>query len=71
MSQVTLEERVARLEKLCDDWVQGQVDRREPGRDDWMKTVGMFTGDPVMKEIIEKGRRVREQDRQQTEMDGP
>ena len=63
MSQVTLEERVARLEKLFDDWVQGQLEQREPGRDDWMKTIGMFAGDPVMKEIIEEGRRVREQDR--------
>ncbi|MBC8871656.1 MAG: hypothetical protein H8E44_19695 [Planctomycetes bacterium] len=71
MSQVTLEERVARLEKLFDDWVHGQLDRREPGRDDWMKTVGMFAGDPVMKEIIEEGRRVREQDRQETQMDRP
>ena len=68
---MTLEERVARLEKLFDDWVHGQLDRRGPGRDDWMKTVGMFAGDPVMKEIIEEGRRVREQDRQQTQMDRP
>lgn len=71
MSQVTLEERVARLEKLFDDWVQSQLDRREPARDDWMKTVGMFAGDPAMKEIIEEGRHVREMDRQQTEMDRP
>ena len=69
MSQASLEERVARLEKLFDDWVHGQLDRRDPGRDDWMKTVGMFAGDPVMKEIIEEGRRVREQDRQQSQMD--
>jgi hypothetical protein len=36
-----------------------------------MKTLGMFAGDPVMKEIIEEGRRVREQDRQQSRLDSP
>ena len=71
MSQVALEERVTRLEKLYDDWLHGQLDRREPGRDDWLKSVGMFGGDPVMKEIIEEGRRVRAQDREQTRTDRP
>jgi len=37
----------------------------QPGRDDWQKTFGMFVGDPVMKEIIEAGRRIREEDRRQ------
>ena len=32
---------------------------------DWRRTVGMFRNDPVMKEIIEAGRRIREEDRQQ------
>ena len=71
MSQLPLEERVTRLEQLYDDWLRGQLDSREPGRDDWLKTVGMFAGDPVMKEIIEEGRRVREQDREQTRTDRP
>jgi len=66
MSQVTLEERVTRLERLYDDWFRGQLDRREPGPDDWLRSVGMFAGDLVMREIIEEGFRVREQDRQQT-----
>ena len=71
MSQVRLEERVTRLEQLYDDWLRGQLDPREPMRDDWLKTVGMFAGDPAMKEIIEEGRRVREQDREQTRTDRP
>lgn len=66
MSHTTLEARVARLEKLFDELVHSQVDRHEPGRDEWQKTVGMFAGDPVMKEIIEEGRHVREEDRRQT-----
>ena len=69
MSDITLEERVARLEKLFDEFASGQRLQREPGRDQWMKTVGMFAGDPVMNEIIEEGRRMRDKDRQQTRMD--
>src|SRR6516164_7382763 len=30
---------------------------------DWRSTIGMFAGDPVMKQIIEEGRRIREADR--------
>jgi hypothetical protein len=71
MLQVSLEERVTRLEQLYEDWFSGQPDRREPGRDDWLKSVGMFARDPMMKEIIDEGRRVREQDRQQTQSDRP
>jgi hypothetical protein len=71
MSQVPLEERVSRLEQLYDDWLRGQLDLHEPRRDDWLKTVGMFADDPVIKEIIEEGRRVREQDREQTRTDRP
>ncbi|MFO7906870.1 MAG: hypothetical protein ACQESR_03195 [Planctomycetota bacterium] len=69
MSDITLEERVARLEKLFDELASAQRPQREPGRDQWMKTVGMFAGDPVMNEIIEEGRRIRDEDRQQTRMD--
>jgi hypothetical protein len=71
MSQVTLEERVSRLEQLYEDWVHGELAGRQAGRDDWLKTLGMFAGDPVMKEIIEEGRLVREQDRQQSCLGSP
>lgn len=33
---------------------------------DWRRTTGMFDGDPLMKEIIEEGQRVREKDRRKT-----
>ncbi len=71
MSQVTLEERVSRLEQLYEDWVHGQLAGCQAGRDDWLRTFGMFAGDPVMKGIIEEGRRVRELDRQQSRPDAP
>ncbi len=64
MSQATIEERVTRLEQLIDQLLQEKAAGTQPGRDDWQKTFGMFAGDPVMKEIIEAGRRIREEDRQ-------
>ena len=33
---------------------------------DWRRTAGMFDGDPLMREIIEEGQRVREEDRRKT-----
>lgn len=32
---------------------------RQPGRDDWKKSVGMFDGDDLMKRIIERGAAIR------------
>ena len=67
MSQATIEERVTRLDQLMDQVLRTRLQSSQPGRDDWLRTFGMFTGDPVMKEIIEAGRRIREDDRQQAE----
>lgn len=66
MSQNTIEERVTRLEQLIDQLLT-KPPTSEPGRDDWRRTFGMFAGDPVMKEIIDAGQRVREEDRRQSE----
>ncbi len=60
----TLEERLARVEQLVEELVRKS---NSPERQkDWRRTIGMFDGDPVMKEIIEEGRRIREQDRAET-----
>ena len=67
MSQATIEARVARLEHLLDELLQAKPAPVQPGRDDWQRTFGMFAGDPVMKEIIEAGQRIREEDRRQAE----
>lgn len=64
MPPQTLEDRMARVEKLVDELVQKSSSAEPPK--DWRRTVGMFDGDPVMKEIIEEGRRIRELDREQT-----
>ena len=36
---------------------------------DWRSTIGMFEGDPVMREIQEEGRKVREADRRKADQD--
>jgi hypothetical protein len=64
MSQ-TLEERVAKLERT----VAGLLAKpREPRRDDWRKTIGMFTDDTVMREIDDEALKIREQDRRETRL---
>ena len=70
-SKATLEERVTQLEQqlaaIAKDRHKTAEDRQsdtgEPGRDDWTRTVGMFDGDPVMKDIIDETLKVREEDR--------
>lgn len=65
MSQPTMEERIAALEKTVADLVR---DRRRPPRvKDWRRTLGMFAGDEVMKEINRLGREYREADRRNSE----
>jgi hypothetical protein len=70
MSEASLEERVAELERQMSSLLRGNANDhalREPRRDDWMSTVGMFDGDAIMKEVIEDTRKVREDDRKRTE----
>jgi hypothetical protein len=61
MSNPTLEDRVTTLEKT----VKGLVDAAKTGKQekDWRSTIGMFKGDPVIAEIQEEGRKLREADR--------
>jgi hypothetical protein len=66
MTLPTLEERVTALEKTV-----AQLLSQSPaaaGKKDWRSTLGMFADDPVMREIDEEGRRIREADRQQTQL---
>ena len=63
MSQQTLEERVAALE-IEVARISGQLRPfGEAGRDDWKSVVGLFANDPIMKEIDEEARKIREADR--------
>lgn len=58
---LTLEERVAALERQVADLTANGITR--PPAKDWRRTIGMFTGDEVMKQVFEEGRKIREADR--------
>ena len=63
MSLPSLEERVERLERIVE--AMRGVPTREPGRDDWLATIGSFANDPIAKEIIDEALRLREDERKQ------
>lgn len=61
MSSPALEERVAALEQQVTELRALLTNGSRPK--DWRRTVGMFTGDEVMKRIDEQARKYREADR--------
>jgi hypothetical protein len=61
MSRKTLENRVAELERRLDEMTVRKSG--EPGPEDWVRSVGMFTGNAFMKEIDAAGRSIRETER--------
>jgi hypothetical protein len=62
MSMETLEARVVELERLM-GVVLRQTTPSPMEEKDWRRTVGMFDNDPLMKEIVDVGRRLRAQER--------
>ena len=67
MATEALEQRVARLEEQMRVMESRNHGNETAQPKDWRSTVGMFRNDPVMKEIIEAGHRIREDDRRQAE----
>ncbi len=65
MTLPTLEERVTALEETVAQLLSQSA--TAAGKKDWRSTLGMFADDPVMREIDEEGRRIREADRQQAQ----
>jgi hypothetical protein len=59
---MTLEQRIERLERIVDELRSERSP--EPGRDDWRRTVGAFSADPVAREVIDEALRLRETERQ-------
>lgn len=55
----SIEDRITKLEEA----VFGP--HAEPGPDEWQTTVGMFRGDPVMKEILDDVKAAREREREE------
>jgi len=65
MSATSLEDRVARLEEQMDRLAEiSRQGPEQPGRDEWLDSVGMFRGDPVFKEMIDESVRTRAEERQ-------
>jgi hypothetical protein len=68
MSQTNVDERLSALERTVAQLVQW---RRATGRGkDWKRTVGMFSGNELMKEIDAAGQKIRDQDRQRARRRG-
>lgn len=61
MSRNNLEERVAALEQQVGALIAQQGPRARVK--DWRRTRGAFTGDEVMKQIFDAGRKIREAER--------
>lgn len=68
MSQMTLTERVAALERQVAE-LQAALAKAFPAKD-WQRTVGMFTGDEVMQQILAEGRKIRQADRDKARRGG-
>jgi len=67
MSQPTLDERVTALEQEVARLSKHRPGERPLPEKNWHSTLGMFAGDAIMKEIIDEGQKIREQDRKRTE----
>jgi hypothetical protein len=64
MSLATLEKRVAALEKQL--WALVANHAATGKGKDWRRTRGVFTGDDLMKQVFEEGRKIREAERPRT-----
>ena len=67
MAETNLEQRVATLEKQVAELMERIL--APPPEKDWRSTIGMFKDDPIMREIQEEGRKIREADREQARRD--
>ncbi len=63
MSQLTLEQRVAELERLVAQLMARSGNNGPVAQKDWRSTIGMFANDPIWEQIVEEGRKIREADR--------
>jgi hypothetical protein len=62
MAQTAIEERVAKLEREVAE-LKAALSEGSRAKD-WRSTLGMFSGDEVMKQIDEEARKIREADRE-------
>jgi hypothetical protein len=65
MTRATLEERVAALERQVSALLANPAGT---GRaKDWRRTRGVFTGDDLMKQVFEEGRKIRDAERKRAQ----
>jgi hypothetical protein len=65
MSRQTVEQRVSELESHVAELQAALRREQRPGKD-WRKTIGAFTDDPGMQQILKDAMRLREEDRKKT-----
>jgi len=65
VSRATLEERVAALERQVGALL-ANAPRTGPDKD-WRRTRGVFTGDDLMKQVFEEGRKIRDAERKRAQ----
>ncbi len=51
MSQLTIDERLVALDREVARVAQRHLGERQPAEKNWRSTIGIFSGDPIMKEI--------------------
>ena len=61
MARATLEERVAALERQVGALLANHAGVKRTK--DWRRTRGAFTGDHLMKQVFEEGRKIRDAER--------
>ncbi len=64
MSAVSLEKRVAALEGQMAQLLNGN--KPDDRKKDWRRTIGMFAGDDIMREICDNALAIREEDRRRS-----
>jgi len=62
MSPQQIEQRLARLESRVEELQAELAATKRPAKD-WRRTIGAFTDDPGMQEILKGAMRLREEDR--------
>ena len=67
MSPQQIEQRLARLESRVDELQAELTASKRPGKD-WRRTIGAFTDDEGMKEILKGAMQLREEDRKRARM---
>jgi hypothetical protein len=65
MSGTTLEQRMAAQERQVRSLLANQAGARRAK--DWRRTRGIFTGDDLMKQVFEEGRKIREAERKKAQ----